>query len=96
MLSFSASAKAEICKEVPQSGCCALAQCFGILLFCNSFTETQIKIITESQDFARLLPRLFRKAFSVSFDTLPEEGGQTGVCHPRSGEDCRHYVCLRL
>ena len=74
MLSFSASAKAEICKEVPQSGCCALAQCFGILLFCNSFTETQIKIITESQDFARLLPRLFRKAFSVSFDTLPEEG----------------------
>ena len=74
MLSFSASAKAEICKEVPQSGCCALAQCFGILLFCNSFTETQIKIITESQDFARLLPRLFRKAFSVSFDTLPEAG----------------------
>ena len=74
MLSFSASAKAEICKENPQSGCCALAQCFGILLFANSFTETQIKIITESQDFARLLPKLFRKAFSVTFDTLPEEG----------------------
>lgn len=74
MLSFSASAKAEICKENPQSGCCALAQCFGILLFCNSFTEERIKIITESQDFARLLPRLFRKAFSLSFDCLPEEG----------------------
>lgn len=74
MLSFSASAKAEICKEYPQSGCCALSQCFGILLFCNSFTENQIKIITESQDFARILPKLFRKAFGISFDVMPEEG----------------------
>lgn len=73
MLSFSASAKAEICKEYPQSGCCALAECFGILLFCNSFQEDCIKIITESQDFARILPKLFRKAFNLNFDLLPEE-----------------------
>lgn len=74
MLSFSGSAKAEVCKEYPQSGCCALAECFGILLFCNSFSEDCIKIITESQDFARLLPKLFRKAFGLSFDSCPEEG----------------------
>ncbi len=73
MLSFSASAKAEICKEYPQSGCCALAECFGILLFCNSFQEDCIKIITESQDFAKILPKLFRKAFCLSFDQVPEE-----------------------
>ncbi len=75
MQSFSASAKAEICREYPQNTCCALAECFGILLFCNCFQDTQIKIITESQDFGKLLPRLFRKAFGVSFDQLPEEGG---------------------
>ena len=74
MLSFSGSAKAEVCKEYPQSGCCALAECFGILLFCNSFSEDCIKIITESQDFARLLPKLFRKAFGLAFDSCPEEG----------------------
>ena len=74
MLSFSGSAKAEVCKEYPQSNCCALAECFGILLFCNSFSEDCIKIITESQDFAKLLPKLFRKAFGLSFDTMPEEG----------------------
>ncbi len=74
MLSFSGSAKAEVCKEYPQSGCCALAECFGILLFCNSFSEDCIKIITESQDFARLLPKLFRKAFGLSFDSCPEDG----------------------
>ena len=74
MLSFSGSAKAEVCKEYPQSNCCALAECFGILLFCNSFSEDCIKIITESQDFAKLLPKLFRKAFGLSFDTMPGEG----------------------
>lgn len=73
MQSFSASAKAEICREYPQDGCCALAECFGILLFCNCFQDSLIKIITESQDFAKLLPKLFRKAFGVSFDTLPGE-----------------------
>ena len=73
MQSFSASAKAEICREYPQDGCCALAECFGILLFCNCFQDSLIKIITESQDFAKLLPKLFRTAFGVSFDTLPGE-----------------------
>ena len=60
MRSFSAAAKAEICKNIPQSGCCALAECFGILLFCNSFRSDAIKIITESAEFAALLPRLFK------------------------------------
>ena len=76
MQSFSAAAKAEICRELPQSNCCALAECFGILLFCNSFQDDSIKIITESQDFGKLLPKLFRKAFGISFDQLPEEGTQ--------------------
>ena len=92
MLSFSGSAKAEVCKEYPQSGCCALAECFGILLFCNSFSEDCIKIITESQDFARLLPKLFRKAFGLSFDSCPEEGS---TCLPVVEEDCCKASFLR-
>lgn len=71
-LSFSASAKAEICRNVPAKHCCALAQCFGILLFCNSFTVENIRIITESREFAQILPRLFKKAFSMDFDVQPE------------------------
>ncbi len=73
-VSFSAGAKAEICRALPQKRCCALAQCFGILLFCNSFGPDGIRIITESREFAQVLPRLFRKAFDLQFDTLPEEG----------------------
>ena len=71
-LSFSASAKAEICRSVPTRHCCALAECFGILLFCNNFTGENIRIITESREFAQLLPRLFQKAFSMEFDVRPE------------------------
>ena len=71
VLSFSAAAKTEVCRSFPHKHCCALAQCFGILLFCNSFTAEGIKIITESRDFAYILPKLFKKAFDVEFDSFP-------------------------
>lgn len=70
-VSFSAAAKAEVCRVSQQKQCCAVAQCYGILLFCNSFGADGIKIITESRDFAYILPKLFKKAFDVSFDSFP-------------------------
>lgn len=70
-VSFSAGAKAETCKIFPNRDCCALAQCFGILLYCNSFTSSGIKIITESRDFALLLPKLFKRTFNLNFDIFP-------------------------
>ncbi len=72
-VSFAAGAKAEICKSTPQKQCCALAQCFGILLFCNSFSCDGIRIVTECKEFAAILPRLFKKAFGVTFDILPAQ-----------------------
>ena len=72
-VSFSSTAKAEICRVLPQKRCCALAQCFGILLFCNSFSAKGIRIITESREFAQNLPKLFKKAFGISFDVNPDE-----------------------
>ena len=75
-VSFSSGAKAEVCRTLPQKHCCALAECFGILLFCNSFGADGIRIITESVEFSQILPRLFKKAFSVSFDQLPDENSR--------------------
>ena len=71
-ISFSGNAKAEICRYNPTKNCCALAECFGILLFCNSFRADGIRVITESREFAALLPKLFKKAFGVTFDTEPD------------------------
>ena len=70
-VSFSSAAKAEACKYLPNRHCCALAECFGILLFCNSFQSDGIKIITESRDFAYILPKLFKRAFDLAFDSYP-------------------------
>lgn len=70
-LSFSAGVKAELSKLIPQKKCCALAECFGVLLYCNTFTGEQVKIVTESRDFAVMLPKLFRRAFGFDFDEFP-------------------------
>ncbi len=70
-LSFSASAKAETCRVFPQKTCCALAECFGVLLYCNCFQNDNIRIITESREFAYILPKLFKKAFDMDFDSYP-------------------------
>lgn len=70
-ISFSGGAKAEICRALPQKQCCALAECFGILLFCNSFMAENVKIVTESREFAYRLPKLFKKAFDLEFDSYP-------------------------
>ena len=75
-VSFSGSAKAEVCRSLPQKGCCALAQCFGVLLFGNSFGYDGIKLITESREFGELLPRLFKKAFGLTFDLISEGTGK--------------------
>lgn len=70
-VSFSSAAKAEVCKYMPSKRCCAVAECFGILLYCNSFQFDGVKIITESREFAYILPKLFKKAFDLSFDSYP-------------------------
>lgn len=72
-ISFSATAKSELCRCFPQKHCCDVAQCFGILLFCNSFSANGVRIITESREFALLLPKLFHKAFGLTFDAMPED-----------------------
>ena len=74
-ISFSANTKAEICRTQPQKHCCALAEAFGVLLFANSFSADGIRIITESREFAQNLPKLFKKAFSLNFDIVPEQDG---------------------
>ena len=73
-MSFSYDTKNELCKLPVQKPCCARAEAYGILLYCNTFSATEVRIITENPHFAARLPRLFQKAFSARFDRLPEPG----------------------
>lgn len=79
-ISFSAGVKSEICRALPQKKCCAISQCFGVLLFCKRFGSEEIRITTESREFAAILPKLFKKAFSVSFDIQPEDEDTGKLC----------------
>lgn len=72
--SFSAEVKAELCGHRVEKKCCALAEAYGVLLYCNSFSPACIRIITASDEFAARLPHLFKRAFGIAFDRLPDEG----------------------
>ncbi len=71
-MSFSAQIKQELCKAAISKKCCAQAEAYGILLFCSSFQSGGIRIVTESDAFAARLPLLFKKAFQLEFDQLPQ------------------------
>ncbi len=74
-MSFASETKAELCRIPLSRRCCAQAEAYGVLLYCNHYSRREIRIITESEDFARRLPLLFRKAFKLDFDRQPEPGG---------------------
>ena len=78
MQSFAYKVKSELCRPHVQRLCCARAEAYGALLYCNTFNTRENRIITENPEFAARLPRLFRKAFDLKFDRLPEEGNHHG------------------
>ncbi len=70
-MSFSSQVKEELCRTEP-ARCCQLAECLGVVLYCNTCSAAEVRIITESRDFARRLPELFRRCFGVAFDQMPD------------------------
>ena len=71
-MSFSFDTKNELCTLPVQRLCCARAEAYGILLYCSTFSATEVRIVTENPNFAARLPRLFQRAFNLQFDRLPE------------------------
>ena len=86
-MSFSSNVKAELCKDSLSKKSCAVAEGYGVLLYCNTFSSTEIRIITESRDFAARLPRLFKKAFVITFDQEPAAQDRGTLQFAISSED---------
>ena len=72
-MSFAYDVKAELCKAPLSRGCCAVAEGCGVLLYASTLSANEVRVVTENDEFAARLPRLFQKAFGVKFDELPEE-----------------------
>lgn len=70
-MSFSSDVKNELCRAGLSRSCCARAEAYGVLLYCNTFSVQEVRIITECEEFAIRLPELFHRAFGLQFDRLP-------------------------
>ncbi len=69
-MSFSFDVKNELCRTEIGKRPQAMAECYGALLFCNRFDREEIRFLTGSEAFAGRLPKLFLRAFGVSFDEV--------------------------
>ena len=74
-ISFSRKLKAELCKIKP-TGCCRIAEVYGLLLFSRSFCRTDISIRTKSKETAELYMSLIKLCFDVH-TVLTEGNGKT-------------------
>ena len=92
MQSFSLRAKSELCRIPVQRPCCSRAESYGVLLYCNTFTTREVRIITENPEFAARLPRLFHKAFGIRFDRVPEDTGGGKLIFQITDEDKLHRI----
>ena len=45
-MSFAGEVKAELCRGKLGRKCCAQAEAYGVLLYCNQFTASQVRIST--------------------------------------------------
>ncbi len=71
-MSFATEVKNELCRVPLGRHCCAVAEAYGVLLYCHTFTTREIRIVTACDAFAERLPKLFRRAFGAHF-ALPAE-----------------------
>ena len=85
-MSFSSDAKSELCALPLTRSCCVRAEIYGALLYGNTFSTHEIRLITESESFAERLPMLLNQAFGLTFDRLPGEGERKYVFQLSSRE----------
>ena len=82
-MSYSSETKAELCRASMIKPCCVQAELYGALLYCNTFTHRELRVVTEHAAFAQRLERLLHRAAGVS----PER---------RSGEDGAGKIILSI
>ena len=45
-MSFASDVKNELCRVPLSRHCCAVAEAYGVLLYCHTFTTREIRIVT--------------------------------------------------
>ncbi len=76
--SFSLKLKSELCKIKP-TGCCRIAECYGLMLFSRSFCKSDISINTKSRETAEMYASLIKLCFGAHTVTTENEQGTSFV-----------------
>ena len=71
-MSFSYKTKEELCRVNPGKDCCAVAECYGMLLYGNAFSAREIRIVTGNAALGKRITEQFLRAFSMLFDAVPD------------------------
>ncbi len=89
-MSFSIDVKSELC-ELRQTGCCALAECYGMLLFSRSFGLEKINFQTTNEAVCHRFAARIKKFFGIF--SIIESGGEKKVnykiCYKNGGETAK-------
>ena len=76
-MSFSTDIKTELCSEAISDRALAVAEAYGVLLYCRTFSASEVQIVTLCEAVAERLPKLFRRAFNLTL----AEPARTGRGH---------------
>lgn len=95
-MSFSSGVKNEMCHVLKLKPCCIAAEIYGALLFGNTFSPSEVRIVTENRAFSARLQKLMQDYFGFGFDTVsgePEGDGKlvlsiTDTAHIARMLDC--------
>lgn len=72
-MSFSATLKSELC-NLRMSDCCRKAECYGIMLFGQSFSNEKISILTDNETVAQNFIFLLKRCFGVNAVRVSSDG----------------------
>ena len=72
-MSFSATLKNELC-NLRMSDCCRRAECYGLMLFGQSFSYDKISLLTDNESVVQNFTFLLKKCFGVQAECLSSTG----------------------
>ncbi len=75
-MSFSRELKTNLC-ELRMSECCKIAECYGFMLFGQSFSAKKISLLTDNERVASRYSYLIHHCFNSTVTTLISSGKKT-------------------
>ncbi len=72
-MSFASDTKTELCRAPLSRPCCQRAELYGILLFCNTFSASELRLLTEHRGFLLRTEKLLRRTAGLEIDEKRDE-----------------------